>query len=307
MFLLWVLILNVFEVSSSPLSRSSIVGGQDAKEGQWPWMVYLKIVPKHTKQEGHNECGGSLISERWVLTAAHCFDEPPELSQSRALLGGYQLAAAPRHRQVRKLKRTVLHERYRASTRQRSGSDIALVELDSPVTYTKFVQPVHLARGSDHFTPNSECWATGWGQTGEDKPLPKPYTLQQVRLSIMKRQLCKKLFKGRWVIMADMLCAGFQHGGKDTCTLGTSSPTGAQQCEPGQYLDGRLLGKLRLLLEEGDSGGPLVCKKKTVWVQAGIVSIGDGCGKPNSPGIYTRVSSFRTWIKTHVKDGGFWD
>ncbi|XP_015194909.1 tryptase-2-like isoform X2 [Lepisosteus oculatus] len=275
MFLLWVLILNVFEVSSSPLSRSSIVGGQDAKEGQWPWMVYLKIVPKHTKQEGHNECGGSLISERWVLTAAHCFDEPPELSQSRALLGGYQLAAAPRHRQVRKLKRTVLHERYRASTRQRSGSDIALVELDSPVTYTKFVQPVHLARGSDHFTPNSECWATGWGQTGEDKPLPKPYTLQQVRLSIMKRQLCKKLFKGRWVIMADMLCAGFQHGGKDTCT--------------------------------GDSGGPLVCKKKTVWVQAGIVSIGDGCGKPNSPGIYTRVSSFRTWIKTHVKDGGFWD
>ncbi|MBN3300423.1 PRS29 protease, partial [Amia calva] len=101
-----------------------------------------------------------------------------------------------------------------------------------------------------------------------------PNTLQEVKLPILKNTRCQELYDGRFIIRKDMLCAGDEIGLRDTC--------------------------------QGDSGGPLVCKKKEKagkeekWVQAGIVSFGWGCALRQSPGVYTRVSSFIPWIKKHT-------
>ncbi|MBN3302162.1 ST14 protein, partial [Amia calva] len=196
-------------VSSSPLSKSSIVGGQDAKEGQWPWQAYLQIMWKDNPGYA-TICGGSLISQHWVLTAAHCFDIPYVFEKSHVLLGVYRLTQHNSHVKRLALKREpIIHKSYMVNQYQ-EGRDIALVEFSGSVSYSQYISPVTLAEANaDDFTWGWECWA-------------------------------------------------------------------------------------------GDSGGPLVCKnKKLSWVQAGITSFGKNSTSPNAPGVFTRVSSFRHWIKQH--------
>ncbi|XP_066579299.1 tryptase-2 [Amia ocellicauda] len=257
------LTLNTLEVSSSPLSRNSIVGGYNAKDGQWPWQVYIKMILKNMPRYIIS-CGGSLISERWVLTAAHCFDIPYVLDRSEMRLGAYRLKESNSHEKKIPMKRKpIIHEKY-VINQTHKGYDIALVELILPVSYSHYISPVTLAEAdAEDFTRGWECWATGWGNIGDNVPLPDPKTLQEVKLPIIGNALCDKVYGG---IKSEMVCAG--DGGKDTC--------------------------------QGDSGGPLVCRKRLVsWVLVGITSFGDVCGKPKFPGVYTRVSSFRRWIKKH--------
>ncbi|XP_069044071.1 serine protease 27-like isoform X1 [Lepisosteus oculatus] len=256
-----ILILNKEEVSSSPLSRSSIVGGQDAEEGQWPWQVYMQI---QVNLNDATFCGGSLISEQWVLTAARCFKPSFLLEHSFVRLRAYKLDQPSKHEVKKSIKKVVLHEQYEKAA---DGFDIALVQLDSEVSLSPYISPVQLANPNNVFTEDTECWATGWGMTKENVPLAPPRTLQEVQLPIVDNRCCQSMYNSKATIREDMMCAGDEDGQKDTCL--------------------------------GDSGGPLVCKKGDSWIQAGIVSFGRGCGRPNSPGVYTRVSSFTDWIKEH--------
>ncbi|XP_069044345.1 transmembrane protease serine 9-like [Lepisosteus oculatus] len=262
--LLGILILNMIEVSSSPLSRSSIVGGEDAKEGQWPWMALLLAA---TLDGHHSLCGGSLINDRWVLTAAHCLEHPLKWWESKVILGDFQVLNSNEFQQIHSVKRIIVHESYHDAE---EGADIALIELNKPATINQYVKPVNLAETTDNITQSWDCWATGWGNVGNEASLSDPMTLQEVRLPVIDSLDCQRMFRNHYVILPEMLCAGYEAGGKDTC--------------------------------QGDSGGPLVCQKgkNSPWIQAGIVSFGLRCAVPLSPGIYTRVSSYRAWIKDHT-------
>ncbi|XP_069044069.1 serine protease 27-like [Lepisosteus oculatus] len=257
-----ILILNKEEVSSSPLSRSSIVGGQEAKEGAWPWQVYIQT---QVNQNNATFCGGSLISKLWVLTAAHCFKPSFLLKHSFVRLGAYKLDQPSKHEVKKSIKKVVLHEQYKEKAAD--GFDIALVQLDSKVCLSPYISPVQLAKPNDVFTEDTECWVTGWGMTKENVPLAPPRTLQEVQLTIVDNRCCQIMYNSNATIREDMMCAGDEDGQKDTC--------------------------------KGDSGGPLLWKKGGSWIQAGIVSFGRDCGMPNSLGVYTRVSSFTDWIKKH--------
>ncbi|XP_044038024.1 tryptase-2-like [Siniperca chuatsi] len=243
--------------------RSSIVGGQDAPKGSWPWMVHLNIT-----SDGINKwrCGGTILNSEWLLTAANCLDEQrkPNLARSMVWVGSHNLQKESTR--YMGILYVIRHPEYRALS---TGyvNDIALIKLKKKMKFSQNVAPVGLPSVDDTFGSSSECWITGWGSIGNGVPLPDPETLQQLKIPIIPQSVCKDNYPE---LNSNMLCAGDMAGGKDAC--------------------------------KGDYGGPLVCRAASGFVQVGIMSYGsrDGCALPGSPGIYTQVSKYLRFIDDYI-------
>ncbi|XP_036378911.1 tryptase-2-like [Megalops cyprinoides] len=250
------LLLNVTAVSSRPQSYSSIVGGHDAKEGVWFWIAALVL-----KQSPHEiYCSGSILNERWVLTAAHCLARQNPQDDFTVRLGAYRLSKESPHETSYSIIQAVPHPKYKCIT---EGDDIAVLQLDRDITFSKFVGPVPgLAEAGEIFNSQSICYSAGWGQTAYRVPLREPRTLQQVQLSIVTRDTCSQRHNGVH-IRPEMICAGTHETG--VC--------------------------------KGDSGGPLMCYVSTSLVQVGVVSSGENC---KGPDVFTRVSSYRDFIQKYT-------
>ncbi|XP_039987606.1 ST14 transmembrane serine protease matriptase a [Xiphias gladius] len=241
----------------SMFKTSRIVGGQDAEEGEFPWQVSL-----HVKGYGH-VCGASIISPRWLVTAAHCVQEDGKTSFSQpgtweAYLGLHTQRKIGSAVVKRNLKQIIPHPNYNTFT---YDNDIALMELDSPVTYSDYIKPVCLPSPQHDFPTGNTVWITGWGATREGGFAAT--VLQKAQVRIINRSVCNDLMGGQ--ITSRMLCAGVLTGGVDAC--------------------------------QGDSGGPLSSPSGNRMFLAGVVSWGDGCARRNKPGIYTTVTKFRGWVK----------
>ncbi|KAI5609735.1 prostasin precursor, partial [Silurus asotus] len=252
----------VSECGQPPL-QSRIVGGFDAAAGHWPWQVDIQNA------EGHI-CGGTIIAQTWVMSAAHCFPNPRDISQHTIYAGRLKLNGWNPTESVHRINRVVVPFGY---TDPQLGQDIALVELATPVTWSDHVQPVCLPNADVMFAAGTQCTITGWGDIRDGISLQGAGNLQQVQVPIIDQTACQEMFQIQATeqvnIRYDMLCAGFQQGGKDSC--------------------------------QGDSGGPLVCQTSSgYWIQAGIVSFGLGCAQPNRPGVYARVSAFSNFIQSNI-------
>ncbi|XP_076153540.1 tryptase-2-like isoform X1 [Alosa pseudoharengus] len=195
-------------------SRSSIVGGEDAPPGQWPWMVYLQT----TNGMVSYSCGGSLINTQWVLTAAHCVD-PYSYNLEKVVVGQLKLREPtgweyPVHH-------VLIHPGYRGRNNGDWHNDIALVQLKKPVVTSKLVKLVALPTPLDVFNNRSECWVTGWGRVAEKTPLGGKMTLQQLKLPLVDDNTCRKVYPGT---TDKQLCAGYMQGGKDSCKGDSGGP-----------------------------------------------------------------------------------
>ncbi|XP_044160575.1 serine protease 27-like [Bufo gargarizans] len=251
-----------------PLVSERIVGGTDSQVGEWPWKVSLQ-------RDGFALCGGSLISDSWVLTSAHCFETPVNISAYATYLGVSKLSDLQNPSTVvRRLKQVIIHPTFSG---EGSSGDIALVQLEEPVNFSPHVLPVCLPPKTLKLAEGTLCWATGWGDIKDGVPLPSPGTLQKVQLALIDNKNCESMYQTSLgynpkikLIQKDMLCAGYKEGKKDSC--------------------------------QGDSGGPLVYNMDGVWVQIGIVSWGFGCAEPKHPGVYTSVQYYLSWIEDSITE-----
>ncbi|XP_031154764.1 chymotrypsin-like protease CTRL-1 [Sander lucioperca] len=170
---------------------NKIVNGQNAVSGSWPWQVSLQ------DGRGFHFCGGSLINQYWVVTAAHCRVSP---RNHRVILGEHDRQSNSEQIQVKSISRAISHPYYNA---QNFNNDITLLKLSSPVQMTSRVSPVCLASSSTNIPYGTRCVTTGWGKTGQTST---PRYLQQTALPLLSPAQCKQHWGNK--ISDAMICAG---------------------------------------------------------------------------------------------------
>ncbi|HID81571.1 MAG TPA: serine protease [Chromatiales bacterium] len=274
-----------------------IIGGQPAADGAWPATVALlnksyvdaveagnaidangNPVPANQANFQAQFCGASLLTPKWVLTAAHCVVEadlntgsltttPKNPAGILALTGATDLLVGGTRMVVTNI---IVHPAWNPTA---NDSDIALLELAQNATAP--AQTISLFAGD----PDAGTTATvvGWGAKNFDNSDPMntvsddfPTILEEVEVPVVAQSTCNAVYGG--AITDNMICAGFSSGSKDSC--------------------------------QGDSGGPLMAQQGSVFQQIGIVSFGNGCALPDAYGVYTRVDKFSSWIKTFTENTG---
>ncbi|NXY06399.1 ENTK Enteropeptidase, partial [Pteruthius melanotis] len=136
-------------------NRTRIVGGSDARREAWPWIVSLHFNFQPV-------CGASLVSDEWLVTAAHCvYGRQLKPSHWQAVLGLYiQSDLAQPSTVVRSIDRIIMNPHYMKQTKD---SDIALMHLQHKVQYTDYIQPICLPEKNQQFLPGINCSIAGWG------------------------------------------------------------------------------------------------------------------------------------------------
>ena len=281
--------------------RPKIVGGWRAQIKDWPGQTSIRAHNSKTQQSFHF-CGASAISPHWILTAAHCFygfvEEAPQggyfvpfddipATKKLGFEGNAYLEAVmgvdnleqvgPEN--IREIKNIIIHQGYEEA--YKTGHDIALVKVDRP-------WPGPYLRVSDQVDkdpatpPGAATMIAGFGdqqwqgktkkfvrRSGGSYAAGSP-VMREVDLPTIPLRRCQARYAGT-AIGPGQICAGYEEGKKDSC--------------------------------QGDSGGPLVSfDRMGCPYQIGIVSWGAKCAEPKSYGVYTRVSHYMDWIKSHIDE-----
>ncbi|EDL77053.1 testis-specific serine protease-5 [Rattus norvegicus] len=233
----------------------------------WPWEVSLQIENEHV-------CGGALIDQSWVVSAAHCIQGNKEYL---VMLGSSTLqpSGSPWALKI-PVGDIIMHPKYWGQNFIRS--DIALLCLETPVTFNKYIQPICLPEHNFNLKVGMKCWVTGWGQAKQhpSAKLTRSLELWEAEVSIVDNKNCDRVFHKKTfypqvipLIRKNMICT----------TNHRENPC------------------------YGDPGGPLACEVHGRWILAGIFSWEKACTKAPNLSVYTRIDKYTGWIKEQVSRG----
>ncbi|XP_030369258.1 melanization protease 1 [Scaptodrosophila lebanonensis] len=261
-----------------------IYGGINTGLEEYPWMAMIEYT-KPGNEKGHH-CGGSLINNRYVVTAAHCISAiPSNWRLTGVRLGEWDTTSDPdckrqlNNREVCNdryidipVAEIITHPQYQNGRDQ--PHDIALLRLRSPVTFSPTIQPVCLpteSRLRNELFLGRSMVVAGWGRTETNATAN---IKQKALVGVVPTSQCHSKYstQGRTVTTQQICCGGEE--GIDSC--------------------------------RGDSGGPLVIegdgRNNQYYYLVGVVSYGPTpCGLPGWPGVYTRVGAYVDWIARTIK------
>ncbi|WP_394429601.1 S1 family peptidase [Streptomyces sp. SGAir0957] len=240
-----------------------IIGGSPVKTSDHPWVVALSSRDRFGGARSGQFCGGVVVGRSTVVTAAHCMSEEV-LGVPRIRVSDLKVIAGRTDLSTSEgveipLRSEYVNPEYDART---NSGDVAVLTLSKQLPAGD-VLPM-AAEGDPAYTPGTDASVYGWGDTTGAGAYSD--TLRAAQVKVLGDDVCEKAYPGSAdgkYLAKTMLCAGELEGGKDAC--------------------------------QGDSGGPLVAKGKLV----GLVSWGSGCGRPKSPGVYTRVSDVVKVMQQH--------
>lgn len=242
------------ELSLNP-PKTRIVGGHLTLINDNPWQIAMirSAVAEPTRSQF---CGGSIVRNGWILTAAHCVknsivrEDPKRVEiiagSSQYAIGGERLKVAAIH----------THPKYNETT---MDNDFALLRLETPMTKGKVVP---MADATTQVADDTNLCVTGWGATFEGGP--GAIDLLGAEVPIVSTAVCNQPESYGGDILASMICAGKKEGGVDSC--------------------------------QGDSGGPATSMVRGRATLVGVVSWGEGCARRLKYGVYSKVSTAAEWI-----------
>jgi len=237
------------------LIEPKIVNGMYAKQGDDPWQVALVRADKKGV-DLRPFCGGSLLTSRWVVTAAHCVDRGTLKTDFDVIGGNVDVQKGSRV----KTAEIFVHPNYGAIDHL---NDIALVRLQDPIlgTTAREIEILPIALESTALKWKAPTRVTGWGALAEaGVPVAE---LRTVELMVYANEDCNDAVAYDGAIADDMVCAGYDKSTRDSC--------------------------------QGDSGGPLTVLAQGKRYLAGVVSWGEGCARANRYGVYTRAAHYAGW------------
>ncbi|XP_008314450.1 complement factor D [Cynoglossus semilaevis] len=241
-----------------------IMGGGEAAPHSRPYMASIQ------KPEGEkmiHECGGFVVADQWVMSAAHCLSDG--INGRKIVLGVHSLSQVEDTKQTFDILEVHNHPSFQSYN---FDNDIALIKLDRTYNSTEAVQAVQFLRaGGSNPETDAEVETAGWGS--QDNLGTRPDKLQELTIDVFSSRRCKRSdYYGR-KFTDNMMCA--YRVCQDPCN------------KPHEKEDSC----------DGDSGGPLLYQGVVVGVTS---NGGKKCGQLKKPGIYTIVSRYTEWIDSII-------
>lgn len=250
--------------------RFKIVGGEFTSIENQPW--FAAIYRRHRGGSVTYVCGGSLISPCWVLSATHCFINYQKKEDYIVYLGRSNLNSVTPGEMRFRVEKLILHEDYSADTLAHHN-DIALLKISSSsgqcALPSRSIQTICLPPMYGDALFGTSCEITGFGKENTTDYI-YPERLKMAVVKLVSHKDCQQPHYYGSEVTTKMLCAADPQWESDSC--------------------------------QGDSGGPLICSIQSRLTLTGIVSWGRGCAMKDKPGVYTRVSRFLPWIRTHTRE-----
>ncbi|XP_066591880.1 ovochymase-2-like [Prorops nasuta] len=232
-------------------NKPRIIGGQEVFANEFPWAV--SIIGNNT----HLICGGSIINDFYIITAAHCQSVRYKKDEIKIVVGEHNICKASSRTVVFSIDKLIIHPKY---NKKKYFADIMLIKVNMQITFNKFVRPICLPKFDARLNVGlrfggQTVSVLGWGYAN----IPgETCTLRLANLTLFNPRDCPVKNQGK-------ICAGFSKASRGPCT--------------------------------GDSGGPLqLLKRSGKFELIGVHSSGIGCGDTSFPDYYIDVSQMLPWI-----------